>query len=287
MNKRETTSFIESSTSDLSLFLRLCSCHSPEVSIAWALPNLHPLQSCMYANIISSTINKSLSCYEEMTGSSAVHERNVTWSSLGKDHCKKKEADAANKRCYFAVFLTCFPHSALIMILKLHGYTSPSNCSYFKKCITPECGLWLCSVLVRKVQQCEKHNWRQLSLTDLPPSPSLPPHPSPFRWHGVLSTGAPSSAMCSVRPPPRRAASMACPSRAASRTTTSAPSTPDSWRSSPSAPGAGLSSSFRSIMWVCHTHGRCETPQSVICLIYTDNLASLSTNIFLLFVSQV
>lgn len=79
---------------------------------------------------------------------------------------------------------------------------------------------------------------------------------SPFRWHGVLSTGAPSSAMCLVRPPPRRAAMMACQSHAASRTTTSVLSTHVSWQSSRSVPGEGPSWFCQSIMSVSRWHGR-------------------------------
>lgn len=73
----------------------------------------------------------------------------------------------------------------------------------------------------------------------------------PLRWHGVLSTAAPSFATCSGKLPLRRTATMACRSHAASRTTTSAPSTLASSPSSRSAPGAEPSWFCRSIMWVC------------------------------------
>lgn len=175
----------------------------------------------------------------------------------------REETEATNKSyCYFAVFLSCLSCIQIwLSFRRSRGTFLPPTAPVLKSASVLTVALLCACGEGRAVWKAQL----EATLLDWPPPspPSLPRPSTPsFRWHGVLSTGAPSSATCSVRPLPRRTASMACPSHAASRTTTSAPSTHDSWRSSPSAPGEGLSSSCRSIMWVCHRHCSCETPQA-------------------------
>lgn len=71
----------------------------------------------------------------------------------------------------------------------------------------------------------------------------------PCRCRGIRSTAAPSSAMCTARPPARISAMTACPSPAMSTTTTSAPWIPVSSLWWPSVRAAVPSSSFPSSRW--------------------------------------
>lgn len=170
--KGETNELMESPASALLFsadpFLHLCS-----PSLVWSehclgflILHLH-FQCCMHANIIGYTINKWLPCYEEMAGSSTWPSRNVTWSNpVWKSLWGSKLRPQTKVIVILPFFFPVYHAFRFDYHVDAPEVLFSLWLPLFWK--THQCWPWLCSVLARKVQQCEKHSWRRLSLTDLP-----------------------------------------------------------------------------------------------------------------------
>lgn len=171
--KGETNELMESPASALLFsadpFLHLCS-----PSLVWSehclgflILHLH-FQCCMHANIIGSTINKWLSRYEEMAGSSTWPSRNVTWSNPGWKSLWGRKLRPQTK--VIVILLFFFPVLSCIQIWlsfwRSRGTFLPLTAPVLKKASVLTVALL--ARYSKEVQQCEKHNWRRLSLTDLP-----------------------------------------------------------------------------------------------------------------------